>query len=193
MGILEKCSIDPAKRKKVRVDSVDEERSGRGKVHSMHIVVRSCEQSQQAALRPTPIDPYRVRSRSDQSRQSKPPSYGWNRNRNCLPRRSSRTVYRNRAMVSCSESPALLKCLRTTSANWSLLTRSCPMMRRSEESSPDEESVCEAEFEFEWALALALVWVCRRGASRACEACARRAASAVGERRPMPWERRMRE
>jgi hypothetical protein len=83
----------------------------------------------------------------EQKQQGKPPStpysYGWNRNRNCLPLRSSRTVYKNRAIVSCSDRPALLKCLRTTRANWSLLTRSWPVTRRRVESGGDVElDVC---------------------------------------------------
>lgn len=70
------------------------------------------------------------------------------------------------------------------------------MIRRREESSSEEESACEAVFEFVLEVvfvALALVVVAVVRSRFWVEDCARRAARAVGERRPMPWVRRMRE
>lgn len=66
------------------------------------------------------------------------------------------------------------------------------MIRRREESSTEEESACEAVFEFVLEIVFVCVIVVLRS-RRWEDDWARRAASAVGERRPMPWERRMRE
>jgi hypothetical protein len=124
---------------------------------------------------------------------------GKNLNRNCRPLRSSRTVYKNRAIDSCSDKPAELKCFRTASANWSLLTRPWEMILWRAASSTETEGLLALESAEE---AFALVLVVELASSlRRCECEVRfprrdwplRVASAVGERRPIPWDRMMRE
>lgn len=145
---------------------------------------------------PYPVQKRQPAKNNKRSYERKDRNQGWNLNRNCLPFPSSRTLYKNRAMVSCSASPALLKCLRTAKASWSLLTRSWLMMRCSELLSlcflPSYPVLC-----FRWWRWLEDFFIAEEEAeeveaeSLLLDWWDRWMAIDVGERRPIPWERRM--